>query len=61
MGGAHSSNGHQSGRDGDRAMEASNEIKPCYYELLGVDRSASDEEYANSEFMDHFLLMSSEE
>lgn len=60
MGGAHPSNGHQTGGDGDRVMDASNEIKNCYYEILGVDRSASDEEYANLEVMDHVLLMNSE-
>lgn len=61
MGGAHSSDNNQSSRDAHGASDASKEIKTCYYELLGVDRLASDEEYAISEVMEHVLLMNSEE
>ena len=56
MGGAHSSNDNQSSRD---AYGASKEIKLCYYELLGIDRLASDEEYVFSDVMEHVLLMNS--
>lgn len=60
MGGVHSSNDNQSSRDAHGASPASKEIKICYYELLGVDSLASDEEYAISEVIEHILLTNSE-
>ena len=44
MGGTQSSNNDNSNSGGHGAEHASKDGKACYYELLGVDRLASDEE-----------------
>lgn len=60
MGGAHSSNDNHSSRDANGASHATKEIKTSYYQILGVDRLVSDEEYATFEAIDHVLLIKSE-
>lgn len=44
MGGTQSSNNNNSSTDGHGASHVIEDGKACYYELLGVDRLASDEE-----------------
>ena len=48
-------NQSSSANGGNSGMKDSSEVKTCYYDLLGVERQVSDDEWVQPQ-LGHFLL-----